>query len=158
VVNGWEVPAGAVGAYGIDYLQRAAATTLAPSLPHPRDLLFALLVDDRGPEPEKHVIHFAKGWTPPVKSSWSVSLYDHEGYPVPNPLGRVSLSSTSPLLFNEDESLDICVQPDSPGGERERNWLPTPTDRAWTLIMRLWAPRAAALDGNWFPPPLEVSG
>ena len=124
----------------------------------PYDVFYPLLVDDRGPGEESHAMHFAQGWAPPVNASWSISLYDHEGYTVPNQLGRAQVSSNSPLLYNEDGSLDIYVQPESPGGEWERNWLPAPVDRAWTLMMRLYAPKKAALDGTWFPPPLELTG
>jgi hypothetical protein len=157
-VNGWQLPVGAAGAYGIDYLQRAAAISVGAGVNQPYDVFYPLLVDDRGPGEESHTMHFAQGWTPPVNASWSISLYDHEGYTVPNQLGRAQVSSNSPLLYNEDGSLDIYIQPESPGGEWERNWLPAPVDRAWTLMMRLWAPKKAALDGTWFPPPLELTG
>jgi hypothetical protein len=53
----------------------------------------------------KYTLHFDKNNTPPTNAFWSVTLYDSEGFQVPNPLNRFNLSSWMPLKYNADGSL-----------------------------------------------------
>jgi hypothetical protein len=91
---------------------------------------------------------------PPVSAFWSVTLYDPQGFQVANPLDRFTLSSWMPLKYNADQSLDLYVRSESPGADKEANWLPAPKG-AFNLTMRLYAPRADALTGKWNPPPVR---
>jgi hypothetical protein len=87
-------------------------------------------------------------------------MYDSEGFFVANPLDRVNLSQRSNLNFNEDGSLDLYVQKDSPGADREANWLPSPGGD-FALFMRLYWPNEkfpSILDGSWMPPPVRAVG
>jgi hypothetical protein len=59
------------------------------------------------------------------------------------------------LVYGDDGSLDLYIQPDSSGAALEPNWLPSPADRAWSLTSRLYAPLPEALDGTWKPPALR---
>jgi hypothetical protein len=59
------------------------------------------------------------------------------------------------LAFDADGSLDLIVQSDSPGREKESNWLPAPKGAPFALTMRIYAPRAEAVDGTWVPPPVR---
>ena len=107
---------------------------------------------------KQYVIHFAKGELPPVKGFWSLTLYDTEGFFVPNPLDRVNLSQRSAFNFNEDGSLDLYIQKDSPGKDKEANWLPCPKGD-FALFMRLYWPNEKApsiLDGSWMPPAVRA--
>jgi hypothetical protein len=45
---------------------------------------------------------------------------------------------------------------DSPGQDKESNWVPAPKSGAMSLAMRLYAPRAAVTDGRWNPPPPKL--
>jgi hypothetical protein len=102
----------------------------------------------------EYVIHFAKGEQPPVKGFWSLTMYDKEGFFVPNPLDRVDLSQRSKLNYNDDGSVDLYLQKDSPGKDKEANWLPSP-EGAFGMILRLYWPNEKApsiLDGSWKPP------
>jgi hypothetical protein len=104
------------------------------------------------------VIHFARGELPPVQGFWSLTLYDAEGFFVPNPLDRVDLSQRSPFSFNADGSLDLHIQKDSPGKDKEANWLPSP-EGAFALFMRLYWPTEKSpsiLDGSWAPPAVQA--
>jgi hypothetical protein len=59
-----------------------------------------------------------------VNAFWSVTLYDAEGYQVPNSLNRFAVSSWMPFKFDPDGSLDLYFQNESPGADKEGNWLP----------------------------------
>jgi hypothetical protein len=56
-----------------------------------------------------------------------------------------------PFKYNADGSLDLYFQNESPGSDKEANWLPAPKG-AFNLLMRLYAPRSEALTGKWNPP------
>jgi len=77
-----------------------------------------------------------------------------DGFHVPNPINRFAIGDRDNLTFNSDGSLDIYIQPQSPGKEKESNWLPSPESGLLTMTMRLYLPRPEALDGRWNPPPV----
>ena len=79
-------------------------------------------------------------------------MYDAEGYQAANELNRFALGDRDPLTYNPDGSLDLYLQHANPGPAREANWLPAPRGPLG-VTMRLYAPRPAALDGRWSPPP-----
>ena len=91
---------------------------------------------------------------PPVDAFWSVTLYDDEGFPVPNPLNRFAVSSWMPFEYNGDGSLDLYFQNENPGADKEANWVPAPKG-PFNVLMRLYAPRSEALTGKWNPPPVR---
>ena len=70
-----------------------------------------------------------------------------------NPLNRFAVSSWMPLKNNADGSLDLYFQHESPGADRQANWLPAPTG-AFNLALRLYAPNFDALTGKWTAPPV----
>ena len=78
---------------------------------------------------------------------------DHEGFQVANDLGRFAVSSWMPFHYNEDGSLDLYFQNESPTPDKEANWLPSPKG-PFNLCLRLYAPRSEALTGKWDPPPV----
>jgi len=59
-------------------------------------------------------MHFPKGQTPPAKGFWSLTMYNAEYFFVDNPLNRYSISPRNDLKYNEDGSLDLYIQKDSP--------------------------------------------
>ena len=68
-------------------------------------------------------------------------------------LYRFAVSSWMPLIYNQDGSLDLYFQNESPGAAKEANWLPAPKG-PFNLLMRLYAPKSEALNGKWNPPPV----
>ena len=58
-----------------------------------------------------------------------------------------------PFKTNADGSLDLYFQNESPGKDKEANWLPAPKG-AFNLCMRLYGPKSDALTGKWNPPPV----
>jgi len=161
IVSGWQITLPA-GVYGTNYLQRAHLNLLGPGWNLPKDAVYPIArVDGEGKTlngAHEYVIHFAKGEQPPVKGFWSLTMYDPEGFFVPNPLDRVDLSQRSKFNFNEDGSLDLYLQNDSPGKDKEANWLPSPKGD-FGLILRLYWPNEKApsiLDGSWKPPAVRA--
>jgi hypothetical protein len=159
IVNGWLITMPS-GVYGSDYLHRGTLNWLGPGWNRPEDAIYPMArLDGNGEElsgANKYVLHFAKGALPGVKGFWSLTMYDSEGFFVSNPLDRVNLSQRSDFNFNEDGSLDLYIQSDSPGAEQEANWLPSPYG-PFALFMRLYWPDEAPsiIDGSWMPPPVR---
>jgi hypothetical protein len=151
--NGWVMNTDS-GVYGANYLKRGAVAMFEIGMNLPEDSIYP----DTGISPldghNKYIIHFAKGALPPVNEFWSVTLYDLQGYPVPNPSDRYTLGDRSNLKLNADGSLDIYLQSENPGPDKESNWLPTPA-QPFSLHARLYSPRKSAIDGTWAMPPVE---
>jgi hypothetical protein len=93
---------------------------------------------------------------PPVDAFWSLAMYDlPKFYLVENPINRYSIGDRTPgLRYNADGSLDIYIQRDSPGAERESNWLPAPEGDFRPLI-RMYQPGEAVLSGAYALPPIR---
>ena len=157
VVNGWSMNSDTMGVYGNYYLKRAMVAQIGLGANLPEDAIYPLnLFDDTGKQLDgasKYTLHFDKGATPPVNAFWSITLYDAEGFQVANVLNRFAVSSWMPLKTNADGSLDLYFQNESPGKDKEANWLPAPKG-AFNLCMRLYGPKTEALTGKWNPPPV----
>lgn len=155
VENGWSMNTDTMGAYGNYYLKRAVVAQVGLGANLPEDAIYPLNLVDSSGKPldgsHKYTIHFAKSDLPPVNAFWSITLYDPEGFQVPNPLNRFAVSSWMPFKYNADGSLDLHFQNESPGPGREANWLPAPKG-PFNLTMRLYGPRIEALTGRWNPP------
>lgn len=157
VTNHWSMNTDTMGVYGNYYLKRAIIAQVGLGANSPEDAVYPLnLGDETGKRLDganKYTLHFEKGATPPVDAFWSVTLYDPEGFPVANPLNRFAVSSWMPFKYDADGSLTLYFQNESPGKDKEANWLPAPKG-PFNLTMRLYAPRSEALTGKWNPPPV----
>jgi hypothetical protein len=157
VTNGWSMNTDTMGVYGNYYLKRAIVAQMGLGANLPEDAIYPMnLADDTGRPLDganKYTIHFEKGQTPPTAAFWSLTLYDSDGFQVPNSLNRFALSSWMPLKHNGDGSLDLYLQNESPGQGKEANWLPAPKG-PFNVLLRLYAPRSDALTGKWNPPPV----
>ena len=156
-VNGWSISTETVGVYGNAYLQRATWTLVGLAANPPEDAVYPLLLTDSDGEPttgeQDYVLHFDAGKLPPAAAFWSVTMYDSEGYVVPNELNRFELGSRESLTHNADGSVDIFIQHTAPDSARQANWLPAPTG-PFGITMRLYAPSPEVLNGTWAPPPV----
>lgn len=155
--NGWLYTTNA-GTYGTDYLQRAFITAIGLGANRPQDAIYPTSEVDGDGKPydgaNKYVMHFPKGQTPPAKGFWSLTMYNADYFFVDNPLNRYTLSPRNELKYNEDGSLDLYIQKNSPGKEKESNWLPAPAGK-FILMLRLYWPQETApsiIDGSWTPP------
>jgi hypothetical protein len=157
VANRWSMNTDTMGVYGNYYLKRAIVTQLGLGANLPEDAIYPLNLGDESGRPldgaNKYTIHFDKDAAPPVNAFWSITLYDSEGFQVGNSLNRFAVSSWMPFKYNADGSLDLYFQNESPGKDKEGNWLPAPKG-AFNLTMRLYAPKSEALTGKWNPPPI----
>src|SRR5215467_13229895 len=92
---------------------------------------------------------------PPVGAFWSLTMYDAEGFQVANSLNRFAIGDRDALKFNNDGSLDLYIQNESPGADKETNWLPAPKNGQLALTLRLYAPKPQVADGRWNPPAIR---
>lgn len=155
VVNGWTIARSNMGVYGTNYLFRAVIAMIGLGANLPEDAIYPMLLhDSSGDEPlgdHNYVLHFDADQLPPVDAFWSVTMYNAEGFPVPNPLDRYALGDRDPVRYNDDGSLDLYIGQESPNAELEPNWLPAPPGPLG-VTMRLYGPRPEVLDGRWDPP------
>jgi len=148
-VNGWIQPSD-LGRYGTDYDTRAGIAYVGLGADMPEDTIYpTAFVDGDGKlldSANKYVMHYDKGQLPPTNGTWSVSQYQGNFY-VPNVLNRYAIAPWMPLKFNEDGSLDIYLQAESPGADKEANWLPTPLG-AFNITIATTGPRKRPWTGR----------
>jgi hypothetical protein len=171
-LNGWQVGSffGDSAFYHGDWLKRAAAvkggiygnTGIEAMYP-----LTRVTAEHETIDTAKHnyTLTFPKGQLPPVNAFWSLTMYDGKSQLlIENPINRYLINA--PMLpgmkTNPDGSLTIYIQKDSPGKEKQANWLPAPDDTVY-LVMRLYYPKETppsilpAGRGTWEPPGVVVS-
>ncbi|MBU2874672.1 DUF1254 domain-containing protein [Marinobacter salexigens] len=101
-------------------------------------------------------LHFPADQLPPVKSFWSISLYEPDGegryFFTKNKLNRHSIGDrTQGLIWNDDGSLDIWISHDEPGENRLNNWLPAPNGH-FAIFLRGYFPEQSFINGEYYPP------
>src|SRR4051794_505432 len=128
-INGWAYTT-KTGTYGTDYLMRALVTAIGLGANRPQDAVYPTSQKDAEGKKyngaNKYVMHFPKGQMPPAQGFWSVTMYDSAYFFVKNPINRYSISARQNLKSNPDGSTDLYIQTDSPGKDKEANWLPAP--------------------------------
>ena len=166
-INGWRIGSafGDRDCYHGDWLLRAAAAkagiygndAVEAMYPMTKTLADGSALDG---SKEKYTLTFAKDQFPPVNAFWSVTMYDGKTQLlIQNPINRYLINS--PMLpgmkKNPDGSLTLYIQKDSPGKDKESNWLPAP-DGPIYMVMRLYWPKTEAPsilppgEGTWQPP------
>jgi hypothetical protein len=167
-INGWRVGGLAGGDradFHGDWLNRAVVAQAGIYANDPVEAMYPLTRTDSTGQPldgSKHnyTLTFAAGEFPPVNAFWSVTMYDGKTQLlIENPINRYLINS--PMLpgmkKNDDGSLTLYIQKDSPGADKESNWLPAPNGPIY-LVMRLYWPRTEPpsilppSEGTWKPP------
>ena len=155
--NGWLFTT-KTGLYGTDYIQRAFITAFGLGANRPQDAVYPMSQRASLLEPyegsRNYVLRFPKGQLPPAKGFWSLTMYDEAMFFAANPLNRYSMSLRTNPKFDPDGSLPIYIQNESPGADKEANWLPAPKDK-FHLMLRLYWPAEddpSILDGSWAIP------
>jgi hypothetical protein len=119
-------------------------------------------VDENGQKLDgsKHyTLHFEPGKLPPVNAFWSLTMYElPSSLLTPNPLNRFLLNSPmlAQLKRDADGGYTFYIQHDSPGKDKETNWLPAPAG-PFFVAMRLYLPKPEASEGSWKEPPVKVA-
>ncbi|MGE4049398.1 MAG: DUF1254 domain-containing protein [Acetobacteraceae bacterium] len=159
-INGWAFTT-KTGIYGTDYLMRALVTAIGLGANRPQDAVYPTSLKDGDGNTydgaNKYVVRFEKGQLPPVEGFWSLTMYDAQYFFVANPLNRYSISPRQDLKRNADGSVDLYLQKDSPGADKESNWLPAPAGK-FILMLRLYWPQEtdpSILNGSWTIPPAK---
>jgi hypothetical protein len=154
-VTRWEMSADNTGRFGTDYHSRALVALLGLGANLPEDAIYPHTAVDTEGQPlngkNTYVIEFRKGQLPPVNAFWSITAYNSNQFFIPNPINRYAIGDRDPLKFQAEGSLTIYLSDVSPGLDRESNWLPVGDD-AFNLIMRLYWPKAEAVNGMWRVP------
>jgi hypothetical protein len=163
-VNGWRIASGFGDRekYNGNWLLRAAVAMAGIYGNDEVEAMYPLLATDSDgdkPDCSKHnyTLTFPAGQLPPVNAFWSVTMYDRKTQLlVANPIHRYLINSPMlpTLKKNADGSLTIYLQKDSPGADKQSNWLPAPNGPIY-VAMRLYWPKPEALDGRWKPPAVE---
>ena len=155
--NGWTLNLKG-GNYGTDYLLRATLTRFGFGTNVAADAIYPSAMTDIDGNAlvgtNQYVIHIPPGQAPPAHGFWSITVYDHDGFLVTNPIQRYDVGSETGVTPNPDGSIDIFIQ-NTPPPTLQSNWLPTPTG-PFELTLRLFWPDQSALDGAWMPPPITV--
>jgi hypothetical protein len=163
--NGWRVTTSGFGdraSYGGNYTTRAAAAVAGIYGNDAVEAMYPMLATDSegnklDTSTNRYALTFPAGQLPPAHAFWSVTMYDGKTQLlIENPIDRYLINS--PMLpsmkTNADGSLTIHLQKDSPGKEQESNWLPAPNSPPY-VVMRIYWPKEAALNGSWKPPAVQ---
>lgn len=166
-INGWQVGSafGNRDFYKGDWLLRAAAAQAGIFGNNAEEAVYPMtrwLPDGEVIDTSKnsYTITFPAGQFPPAKAFWSVTMYDGKSQLlIKNPINRYLINS--PMLpgmkKNDDGSITLHIQKNSPGADKESNWLPAPDGPVY-LVMRLYWPSTEAPsilppgEGAWQPP------
>lgn len=155
--NGWSWLGDGIGHYADDYALRAYAASTRPGSGTKDDEVVATTsVDTKGEALDgrnRYILHFSGKALPPVRGFWTLTAYTADGALADGRLPHRSVASRDGLRRNRDGSVDVYVQAASPGRARQTNWVPAPKG-PFELVLRLYAPQAAAGNGNWRPPVL----
>ncbi len=144
------------------YIMRAVAAHMGLYGNSGAEAIYPLYMTDSDGAPlnasgNNYTLTFSKEDFPPVKAFWSLTMYDGKTQLfIHNPLDRYLLNSTimDQFVKQEDGSITFYIQKDSPGKDKEANWLPAP-DGPLYMVMRLYGPEPDALEGKWTPPKVQ---
>jgi len=145
-----------------NYLNRMLAATAGIYGNTREEAVYPVLSLDSNGQPlsgaNKYVVRFAPGQLPPVNAFWSLTMYEMPAsLLVANPINRYLINSPMlpSLKRDADGGITLYVQNESPGKERESNWLPAPKG-PFVMAMRLYWPKNEVLDGSWKAPKAEL--
>lgn len=162
--NGWQRTNPLIGKWGTDYWDEALYIKHGFYAGNTETENFYIIPKSREGHGyfkgnHKYLIHFAKDSLPPLHpyGFWSMTAYEIPGYfLLPNPIHRPSIRDRSKnLKYNADGSLDIYLQAESPGADKESNWLPI-TKNESTVTFRVYLPREELLKNRYKLPPIQV--
>lgn len=159
-VNGWQLSPVLDEYFGNNYLFRAAIGYQAMFVNTPIEAYYPGVFNDADGKTldgstGKYTITFPKGQTPPVGAFWSVTMYDaKKRLMVENSINRYKIGGADNLKTEKDGSTIIYVQAESPGKDKEANWLPAPKEPFY-MLLRMYLPKIEVLNGQYKVPGVE---
>jgi len=153
-VNGWQLSPVLDEYFGTDYLFRAAIGYQAMFVNTPIEAYYPGVFKDLDSKAldgsnGKYTLTFVKGKTPPVGAFWSTTMYDaKKRLMVENSINRYKIGSADNLKANADGSTTIYIQAESPGKDKESNWLPAPKEPFY-MLFRMYQPDIEVLNGQY---------
>ncbi len=161
-INGWKYPPPYMGRAGTvdDFLTRGGKQCMWGIISQdPTEATYLSTGTDKDGNrltgANRYSMHFPPGGLPEVKAFWSLTLYDETNNFVDNPLNRYALGDRSTQMKKDaDGGLTIYIQAESPGSDKEGNWLPAPKGKPFSLTLRTYIPGKAIVDQTWAPPPV----
>ena len=155
--NGWTIRRD-LGDYGTQYARRALVAWVGLGANLLEDALYPIARVDAEGRPldggHDYVLHFPADSLPPANAFWSLTMYNERQFFIDNPIARYAIGDRDALAFNPDGSLDLYLRHETPGGAREANWLPAPAG-PFNVMLRIYWPKPAVLDGSWLPPAIQ---
>jgi hypothetical protein len=162
IKNGWRMGSGQ-GDFGTDYGMRARTAYAGLFANTVEDSFYAasIAMEDgqKYSSENTYVLHFDRHQVPPVHGFWSLTLYDSKIAFAANPINRYKVGSLSEpaLNANTDGGYDLYIQRNSPGADKEANWLPAPESGRFSLALRLYWPTDEVLNKSWVPPAVQMA-
>lgn len=145
-----------------NYLYRYAAVVLGIYGNSKQEAIYPVYKVDLNGQPlsgaNKYAITFNPGQLPPVNAFWSLTMYElPASLLVENPINRylINAAMLPELKKNSDGGITLYIQNESPGKEKESNWLPSPKG-SFFVVLRVYWPKEEALNGTWKQPPMEI--
>ncbi len=144
-----------------NYLYRMAAAVLGIYGNSKQEAMYPFYAEDEAKQKlngaNRYTVRFAPDQLPPVHAFWSLTMYElPKSLLVANPINRYLINS--PMLphlkRDADGGITLYIQNESPGKEKEANWLPAPKG-PFVMAMRLYWPKEEAVDGKWTAPPAK---
>jgi hypothetical protein len=160
--NGWIISQG-LGRYGTDYMKRAVVAAFGWPANLEQDAVYPYTeVDADGRTlngANRYTLTFPAGQTPPVNGFWSITMYeiDQGWWFVPNALNKFTVSPRNNLKANADGSTTLYFQRESPGADKESNWLPAPAGDFIPMLRMYWpkTETPSIINGSWAPPRVQ---
>ncbi|MDY7225340.1 DUF1254 domain-containing protein [Hyalangium rubrum] len=165
LTNGWTYANELMGTYGTSYLRRAIVALIGLGANLPEDAIYPVAYNDVDADSKltpldsamRYTLRFEANSLPPVNAFWSVTMYDEQGFQVPNAINRFSLGTRNNLVPDpSDGSVTVYVERSMDETDpRRSNWLPAPQQGAFNLTLRLYSPKQEAVNADWHPPPIS---
>lgn len=144
-----------------NYLYRMAGAVLGIYGNSAAEAIYPSFTNDSAGAPltgaNNYVFRIPSGQLPPVNAFWSLTVYELPASRlVENPIKRYLINSPMlpSLVADPDGGYTFYIQNESPGIDKEANWLPAP-EGPFMLVLRLYWPKPDALNGTWTPPQPE---
>lgn len=145
-----------------NFLNRAVAAAAGIYGNTKEEAVYTGSTNDKNNQPllgnNNYILKFSKKDLPQAKYFWSITMYNiPKRFLISNPIKRYSIGNkTKGLKYEPNGDLIIYLQSDSPGKEKESNWLPTPKNEKFMFVTRIYGPEPDVINNVWKMPLPEL--